>query len=100
MAEPIVRTVKRYVCPFCHRGRSKALYAQDHIDQCWKNPATRSCGSCPHYRPGYPASYEEPGCDPSCAIGADPFAGIDADSEYMIVRDCPSWAGEHPEQQT
>ena len=90
-AEPIVREVKRYVCPFCHTGRSKRPTAQAHIDQCWMNPAQQSCGTCAHYDKGYPGDYDEgPGEDPSCLVDADMRAGTDT-GEFRIVRLCPSW---------
>ena len=87
-AKPIERKVTRFICPFCRRGRSKRSYAQEHIDQCWKNPAQRSCGSCANFRSGSQGGYDEPGCDPYCAVGAEIHS---ADGDKQLVRLCPSW---------
>lgn len=43
---PTVITVKRFVCPFCHRGHSKRPDAEAHIARCFSNPVLRGCKSC------------------------------------------------------
>jgi hypothetical protein len=49
MAGIKVVTVRRYVCPHCHRGRAKESSIYAHLQFCWKNPAAKSCGSCANY---------------------------------------------------
>lgn len=44
--QPIPLTVTRYICPFCHRGRSRARACLEHMARCWKNPALKGCKTC------------------------------------------------------
>lgn len=39
-------TVKRYLCPWCRRGRSDRRTAEAHAARCWRNPAARACKTC------------------------------------------------------
>lgn len=46
---PISIVVTRYVCPYCHRSRSRRKPCQDHMERCWKNPALRGCKTCVNF---------------------------------------------------
>lgn len=72
--EPIVRTVKRYVCPWCHRGHSRKPSCVAHMQECFANPARRACKTCRNLCGSGPGPA-------SCWVGLEPF-----------TVDCPQWA--------
>lgn len=47
---PIPLVVTRYICPYCNRGRSRRKTAEDHMAQCWKNPALKGCKTCVFFK--------------------------------------------------
>lgn len=57
--EPIAVQVTRFLCPYCHRGRSSKRAAKLHMVKCWRNPDLRGCKTCAmfqtHAWPGKPA---------------------------------------------
>lgn len=88
--EPTVVTVKRYVCPFCSRGRSKRPATVEHIGRCWMNPAVRSCKTCAHLV----IEWAEPEIGLSGAVFCD--VDVDLDDPTLeragLVTNCEKWA--------
>ena len=86
-AVPIEIQVKRYICPFCHRGRSRRPAAVEHIGRCWKNPATKACRTCSNFVPD--ESEPEVGWNAPeyCAAGVT----LPPPSHGSMVTDCEKW---------
>lgn len=85
VAEPLVREVKRYVCPFCRRGHSTRRNAQHHIDGCWRNPVTRSCLTCALFRPGDWSALN------TCGAGLDFPSHPYREGDKTLATNCPKW---------
>lgn len=84
MIEPRVITVKRYVCPFCHRGHSKQPAAAAHIARCWSSPELRGCKSCTYL------GVEAP--EPEVGLPGGEFCMADAiDLSVGLRAACPLW---------
>jgi len=47
--EPIPVVVTRWLCPYCHRGRSRRGPCEEHMARCWRNPALKGCKTCFFY---------------------------------------------------
>jgi hypothetical protein len=59
--EVIVRTVKRYYCPYCGKGYMRKRAAEEHVQECPKDPETCACQTCYH------------------------------DCEFPLFKHCPDW---------
>lgn len=46
---PLEIIVKRYVCPYCHRSRSRRRPCEEHMERCWKNPEQHGCKTCVNF---------------------------------------------------
>lgn len=46
LKQPIPLVVTRWVCPYCHRSRSRRRPCEAHIKLCWKNPELQGCKTC------------------------------------------------------
>lgn len=91
-AEPVLVIVRRWLCPFCRRGRSSKRATTAHVGRCWLNPAVRSCKTCASFDEGGDACGCEPGCNwgsPSGPIPPSCGAGIELATVPMTG--CPLW---------
>lgn len=80
-AQPIVKMVKRFVCPFCDRGHGKRASAVNHIARCFKNPAAMGCKTCVFWERGEAADVLRdgggyPGQPEMCGAGVDLSDGL------------------------
>lgn len=93
MTPPVEIMVRRFVCPFCHRARSKRPAAQAHIDHCYMNPAQRSCRTCANHLPAEAGTHHEPGWPEACDKGLlmTPEPDEYGDTGTKLVRNCPGW---------
>jgi hypothetical protein len=84
MSGVIEKLVKRYICPHCHRGRSKSKQISDHLSLgCLRDPAAKGCLTCANFYQAVTGKWDEPSEDCVCD------AGIDV-SERKI-RHCEKW---------
>ena len=80
--EPIAKRVSRFYCPFCGKGKWSRSAAVQHLENCWRNPSARSCGTCSHR-----------GSSDRSAIWCD--IGVNwrmpEGEDTKIIRQCESW---------
>ena len=67
---PIEKRVTRYICPFCHRGRSTYRQISSHMAWCLRNPAAKRCLTCANFCPAEEL-YLESYAPRDCAEGVD-----------------------------
>lgn len=93
---PVRILATRWLCPFCHRGRSSKAATTDHIERCWKNPENRTCKSCANYAyypggetcfPGRPCNCND--AERSCRADVD-LPPVGQAVGFPVV-DCPLW---------
>ena len=77
----------RHRCDFCRRSYASVTKARRHEEECWRNPATRSCPTCIHFQPS-------PFID--CALGLGTYDASEHypedDPRFHWEQNCPSWA--------
>lgn len=76
----------RHRCEHCRRSYASVTAARRHEADCYRNPASKSCPSCAHYKS---VDWEE------CAIG---LAEYDERSHpddwaprHIWTKSCPAW---------
>jgi hypothetical protein len=79
-------TVTRWVCPFCHRGRSKRAATEAHIARCWRNPAAKACTTC--------VNFIREDCEPDVGYPGGEYcaAGVDLSAGPVPRSGCGQWA--------
>lgn len=91
-AAPVEITVKRYVCPFCSRGRAKKAATAGHIGRCWWNPENHGCKTCEFYEPEGDRAECFPGTPCSCNDYPESCRHDDGPRELKLpVINCPLW---------
>jgi len=91
-AAPLVRKVRRYLCPFCLKSRAKEAPIRRHMAWCIYNPAAKSCLTCLYYCPAEREEYDylamalvHPGSRERCG------EGIQWPHDQPKPRQCPKW---------
>lgn len=75
----------RYRCTCCRKSWQSKTRADRHVAiGCLWDTEHRACPTCAFDERGYPGSYDEPGCEPYCAIDAR------QEGERWVLH-CPEW---------
>lgn len=79
----------RHRCTMCRRSWSSVTPARAHVaDGCYRDPATRTCATCHHYRPAELGGYEDQSGNPQACEARVP---IDDLALPDLPKGCAVW---------